>query len=329
MATLKEIADKAGVSIRTVGRVLNGDINIRPDKIDRVKKVLKNTGYTPNIFARGLRNKRTGIIGIIAVGFELEVSAKKLSALQRELMNNGHGAMLGITFGDADIENRLVQEYASFYDGIIFLSNPQKESLQIIKRLKTPYVISDSYLKLVRAVSIDRESGVCDAILSQRKNYKKLFFITNIVTKNDARKMAFNEGSRVAGISDCRIIQCKTADFNGGLLAAKDVIKEKGGLAICYNDRMAAGLLKGLYSKGCNIPDDFGIVGFDDDSFTTYTHKSISTVTQSVDELAKKTLILLERQIKGCRIRKVSSVQTRFIARETTACLPYFAKQCG
>ena len=318
MATLKEISNASGVSIRTVRRVLNDDTHVKPDTAKRVKKVLGKTGYVPNLLARGLRNKRTGIIGIIANQLSAEVRFKKFSAIQFELTANAYGNMLGISGGDPKIENKLCLEYSRFCDGIIFLNDPAKQSIATINATKTPYVISDSYIKTPHAISIDRESGIFEAIIKKHKNYKKLLFLTNTPGHNEQRKKSFTKGAKAVKKTDIKIIQCDSGEFEGGENAAKSVLKEKNSLSVCYNDRIAAGLLKGLYKAGCDIPDDYGIIGFDNDNFTKYTHKSISTVTQSVEELAEKTFKLLKLQIEGGKAKKISPVETKFIPRETT-----------
>ena len=318
MATLKEISIKAGVSIRTVRRVLNDDAHVKPEKAERVRKVLSRTGYVPNLLARGLRNKRTGIIGIIASQLTMEVRSKKFSAIQFELTANGYGIMLGMTGGDSEIENRLCLEYTRFCDGIIFLNDPRKQSLATIKAAKTPYVISDSYIRTPHAIAIDRESGIFEAIMKKHKNYNTLLFLTNTPGTNEQRKKSFKRGAKVVKKTNIKIIQCESGDFAGGEKAAESVLKEKSSLSICYNDRIAAGLLKTLHKASCKVPEDYGIIGFDNDNFTEYTHKSISTITQSVEELAEKTFKLLKLQIEGGKTEKISPVETKFIARETT-----------
>jgi LacI family transcriptional regulator len=134
----------------------------------------------------------------------------------------------------------------------------------------------------------------------------------------DARVVAFKNGSESVGAHNYKMLYTKALGFSGGLAMTDIVMAEKNGLIICYNDRIAAGLLKGLTDAEANVPDDYGIVGFDNDNFTEYTHKSISTVTQSVDELAVKTVELLKLQIDGGKIKKISSIQTKFVSRETT-----------
>lgn len=318
MATLKEISIASGVSIRTVRRVLNKEDHVKKEKTEKVKEVLARMNYVPNLLARGLRNKRTGIIGVIASQLLLEVRGKKFSAIKGVLSANGYSTMLGLTDGDMDIQKQLCLDYSRFCDGIIFLNDPNIESLEIISQMKTPYVIPDSEMNIDNAIAIDRKSGIIAAIKSQHKNYESIFFINSKGEENNQRIKAFNKGVLAVGAKNVKVFTGKIMDFNSGESIGENIFKEKKSLSICYNDRVAAGLLKSFYNHGCDVPNDFGIIGFDNDDFTQYTHKSISTVTQSVEELAEKTFTLLDSQINGGKIEKMVPVKTKFLAREST-----------
>lgn len=318
MATLKEISIASGVSIRTVRRVLNKEDHVKKEKAEKVKEVLTRMNYVPNLLARGLRNKRTGIIGVIATQLLLEVRAKKFAAIKGLLSANGYSTMLGLTDGEVDIEKQLFLDYSRFCDGIIFLNDPSEESLEIISQMNTPYVIPDSEMNIDNAIAIDRESGIIEAIKSQYKNYESIFFVDNFDEVSNQRVKAFNKGVLAVGAKKVKVFTGKSMDFNGGVSVGENLSKEINSLTICYNDRVAAGLLKSFYHHGCDVPNDFGIIGFDNDDFTQYTHKSISTVTQSVDELAEKTFKLLDAQINGEKIKKMIPVKTKFLAREST-----------
>ncbi len=318
MTTLKYIADEAGVSIRTVRRVLNNDNHVRPEKVEKIKKIIERTGYTPNLFARGLQTRKSNITGIIVSNLNLEVTTGKLNAIQTGLMTAGYGTMLGITSGMADIEEQLVENYSMLCDGIIFLFTPLPQSIEHIKKSNIPYVISDSGIEDDYAIAIDRQSGIMQAIVEQQKNYRQLLFLSCDKLEDDTRKNAFKNGVRSVGRDDYTVIYSDSADFDGGRQAVGAILKKRNSLTICYNDRMAAGLLKGLYDIGGSVPDDYGIVGFDNDNFTKYTHKAISTITQSIDELAEKTIKLFMAQIAGESTGRILPVETKFISRDTT-----------
>ncbi|NOY75806.1 MAG: LacI family transcriptional regulator, partial [Kiritimatiellaeota bacterium] len=100
------------------------------------------------------------------------------------------------------------------------------------------------------------------------------------------------------------------------LFRIREVLRSS--LVFCYNDRMAAGLLRALREAKEDDPELFGVLGFDNDDFTKYTHMRISTITQSVDDLAVKTLDLLNGFVNDDKVEKQHPVLTRFINRETT-----------
>ena len=318
MITLKNIAEKAEVSIRTVRRVISGEGGVRKDRYERVQAALVKLDYVPDLFASSLRSRNRRVIGIIASDLASEVLNKKLSDLQLEAGKRGYTTLFALTGGNMDEEMRICAQYAKTCSGLILLHDIRDTVIKRLNNFGTPYVFSDSYLQIPNAISIDRKSGVKAAIISQLQQYRNFVFLSNNTDKNEARKDAFIETMKKEKIKSYRIMSASSIEFSGGENAAAEIAEQKSTLTVCYNDRLAAGLLKKLYSEKCRIPEDYGIVGFDNDCFTEYTQLALSTVTQSTKELAEKTFDLLQDMLAGKKEIKAMQVETKFIGRETT-----------
>jgi DNA-binding LacI/PurR family transcriptional regulator len=316
--TLKEIAEDAEVSIRTVRRVLNGEAHVRPDKAERVRKSLESSPYVPNLLARGLRNKRTGIVGVIADSLGIEVFTKKLSALQFEADKRGISTMLALTAGSQERELKFCAEYARFCDGIVFLNSPSASSVSLLSESETRFVVADGKAPESNVVRIDRSSGVDQAFDEIGAFYESYVFLASDLSTVDARRSAFERNTQIVSSEKTMRIACGNAGGKGGFMAYSKVASMPRPLVFCYNDRIAAGLLRALHENEVDDPRLFGIIGFDNDNFTEYTHKRISTITQSVDDLAEKTLDLLDCLINERKVERTSFAMTRFINRETT-----------
>ncbi|MCK5843814.1 MAG: LacI family DNA-binding transcriptional regulator [Victivallales bacterium] len=316
--TLKEIAEGAGVSIRTVRRVLSDEPHVRPDKAKRVRALLKSSPYVPNLLARGLRSKRTGIVGVIAGGLGIEVFTKKLSALQFEAEKRGISTMLALTAGSSERELKFCAEYARFCDGIVFLNSPSPSSLALLREAGTLYVVADGMGPESNVVRIDRSSGIDQAFREIGDLYERFVFLGGDISATEARRAAFDKNTKNVSAENKMRIICENGEFMDGFNAYSKLSSLRRSLVFCYNDRIAAGLLRALRENGLDNPELFGIVGFDNDNFTEYTHKRISTITQSVDELAAKTLDMLDGFMNDKAINITPSAMTRFINRETT-----------
>lgn len=319
MITLQNIADNANVSVRTVRRVIDKNTSVSEEKRKRVNASLKLLDYVPNILARGLKKNRSSILGIIADNLSLEIMTKKLAALQNECNIHGYRTMIAFSRGIDKEEKKVCQEFMQFCDGIIFLHKPGKKNLCYVKNSKIPFVLVDNYENIPNAVSINRRTGILEAIKKLHKNFKKILFLKSGEDSHYSfREVAFKEGSNLFFKGNSKAILLNHSNFSSGYNIVDKILKHKNSLCICYNDRIAAGLLKALYERDTQIPDDYGIIGFDNDTFTSYTHLKISTISQSEKELAEISMNLLEDIINGRKIKKNNSIKTRFIDRETT-----------
>jgi LacI family transcriptional regulator len=314
MATLKELAQASGVSIRTVARVLNNAPHIAPDKRQLVEKAVKKLGYTPNLLARGLKTSRKNLLGIIGSTLDVPVLTRKMSALQHQADHCGFRTMIGLTENVAEKEARFIHEFTQFCDGLLFLNTPRTENLKLMKQQHTPYVLVDSSLRREPAVTIDRAAGVSEALTACAGKYSQAVFLTSDPRPQEERRQAFRNQ---AG-ANARVICTAEQNAAGGYAAGNEVAALHSGLVICYSDRIAAGLMRRLYELDARVPEDFGVVGFDDDEYAAFQYKPLSTVSQSVAELARQALVLLQATLDHKPIPLQTIITTKYIKREST-----------
>jgi DNA-binding LacI/PurR family transcriptional regulator len=314
MATLKELAAASGVSIRTVARVLNNAPHIAPDKRRLVEKAVKKLGYTPNLLARGLKTSRKNLLGIIGSTLDVPVLTRKMSALQHQADHCGFRTMIGLTENVAEKEARFIREFAQFCDGLLFLNNPRSENLKMMKQQRVPYVLEDSLIPREPAVAIDRAAGIREALDACAGSYPQAIFLTSDPHPQEERRQAFKKGAGTAAAVICVPKQ----NAPGGYAAGDRVADLHSALVICYSDRMAAGLMRRLYELGARVPEDLGVVGFDDDEYAEFQYKPLSTVSQSVMELAEQALALLQATLDHKPIPLQTIIKTKFIDREST-----------
>jgi LacI family transcriptional regulator len=319
MISLKELAEKAKVSERTVRRVINNAPHIHPEKVKLVKRLIAEYNYVPNILAQGLRKKKTGIIGLVACSLSTEVYIKKLIKLQKVADENGFSAMSSFSGGNIEKEKKLSLECMRFCEGLFFMNRPSTETADLLAANNFPYVVVDDG-DGDNSVYVDRSRGIFSLMEKMREKYVRFLFISNDPDCNEERRKAFLKSMDDFNISAGEIIYAREADFAGGVLVVDEIIKKETAptLCVCYNDRVAAGVYKALIKSGRDVPGDFGIVGFDNDDFTEYTTQSLSTISHSVDELADKSFALLLKLINKKKVNGAVKVQTEFIGRETT-----------
>ena len=246
MATLKKIAREAGVSIRTVSRVIKNKTHISEKTAKQVQKVLDKFAYTPNLLARGLKAARTNMLAVIANSLGHQVLTKKLASLLNTANNYGYKTLLGITNGDREKEDSFIQEFTACCDGFLFLSRPDKKNLNILEKNSKPFVFVDVQLSKYPCVLIDRQAGVIEAIEKVKHHYKKCVFITSSSNKTEPRRCGFEKAAADMPVR-IEIINISDGFFENGYKAVKRIKDFNKTLIVCYSDKLAAGLLKRLY----------------------------------------------------------------------------------
>jgi LacI family transcriptional regulator len=227
--------------------------------------------------------------------------------------------MLALTHGKDERELTLLQAYSNFCDGIIFLKDPVKDSLLFLENRKLPFVIADSQMDLKNSIRIDRQSGVEEALLQLHDLYDDFLFLTLNENETEDRYSAFKNILETLGKRYKSLLyeEVEREGDTGEWDMKIETLKPKT-LLICFNDRIAASVLRTAYKQGVSVPEGIGIVGFDNDDFTKYTHKKISTITQSVNQLASITVDCLLKMKNGEAFTQPTFIQTKFIPRETT-----------
>lgn len=316
MPTLREVAEHAGVSFKTVSRVVNKEAEVRDSTREKVEKSIKALGYRPNQMARSLKTNKTGNIGVISDNLSLEVQAKKTQAVQEALHEAGYKSLIAFpTEGSKQIE--VLERMLSSVEGVVFLVKPSDDVAELIKNEDRKFVFIDSCCEGYHSVQIDRGSGVIEAFKSNMDCYDHFIFVGNSsFIVNDKRFLGFSSiVCETLGEQAMSIVDCKDLEE-----AYRAALKIEGRCYIqCMDDRIATAVCRGLYEKGIKVPEQMAVVGFDDDAVSAFQMLPLSSISQNTQELADTGVGILVDLIGG-RSDEVEStvVQTKYVPRSTT-----------
>jgi len=345
MVRLKDLAAEAHVSIRTVSRVINGAPHISTEKAARVNDAIRRLGYSPNLIARGLRTKRTHLLGLIGWDLIPQVNSKKLSSLQMEAANAGYQTVFGLTFHESGRERTLLQLYQRICDGIMLLNPPSPDNLELMRGLSVPLVLIGYTSATVPCINIDRKQGILEALSLVAPSYSHLVFLTASDDPGEERLVAFNQAvARTPHAGRTTVVHIQSNQYDGGYNSGDPISHLKPALVVCYNDQLALGLMKRLYELSVRIPEDIGVIGFDNDDATQYSYKALSSVHQSLGDLAQSAIRHMDRLIEegigatgrepnrgqpaprgrkaGGKTYVLDTIRTHFIARQTAFLAP-------
>ena len=317
MASLREIADVAGVSVATASRVLSGSTHpVSEQTRERVHRAAEAFGFHPNMLARGLITKRSHTMAVIVH----DISDPYFSEIVRGLEDSAHlhRYQLFISSSDRDPERELsyVRSFLSHrVDAIVFAGGgfADESYRRELDALLTPFRDRNAVVRLS-----PREDG--EPFLSP-DNHGGAEAMTRHLLELGHRTIGFIEGppafppsiERVEGYrSALRAAQVEPDDAlvvtghfteNGGARAAAALLRRRPDLTALFaaNDQMALGALRELKRRNLDVPGDVSLAGFDDIRIATYLHPSLTTVRVPMYELGREGFFLAMRMLTGDR----------------------------
>jgi len=300
MTTIKDVSRIAGVSFKTVSRVLNNEKGVVSEKRNKVLSAVTQTGYVPNTAARSLKSGKTNVIGILAHSLKLEISVRKLHALQDALHTRGYDVFIVIKNSSHCDYSRCISRLESGTDGIIFLDKPPLPYLQKLKKIHKPFVLVDSAEGIFPEVSINRGKGIEEASALLCKKYDSFILLTSKGETRSPFVSAFRRAMRTHYTSKpAHILYFNKIEFDDTYKKLRTYRLPRKPLIFCRHDRAAFGAIKALMDRGIAVPQAAGVIGFDDDTYCRYAPIPVSSISQSVEKLADETISILLDHTSG------------------------------
>jgi LacI family transcriptional regulator len=310
--TIREVAAAAGVSAQTVSRVLNNRPDVAPETYDRVQQVIQETGYAPNMLARGLTQGRSHVLGVVAWGLEYFGPSRLVTAIERRATESGYAIMLNLVLkpeaNDVDLLHSL---RARQVDGIIW-TIPEVGSNRAtlgsrIAELPVPMIlVGGTGQPYVPSIAIDNAAiGRLATEHLLAGGARHVGMITGPLDWWEAqqRQVGWSQTLRAHGrqIEDCLIFEGDWT-VESGEKALYDMLKVCPDIDAVFasNDQMALGLLHAAHSLGIRVPDQLAVVGVDDMPEASRFWPPLTTVHQplgnagelavrDIDELIRKS----------------------------------------
>jgi LacI family transcriptional regulator, galactose operon repressor len=309
--TLNDVAARAGVSKKTVSRVLNNEPAVADDTLDRVRQAMADLNYVPNIFARRLSSGKAMTIGVI-VGWPIfsHYISKMIESAFKESHRRGYSFSL---FSMDDVgADHIVEAYrGGQVDGFI-LDTPSSMDRNLQKSLNTlhvPYVVinPNGRANHLRAshVEIDDEEATREIthylIELGHRDFGYVSANAQIIQQINRLK-GFRKALHEAGIpyrkdhimAEARIT-VPVIGFDQGKRLLEDCPEITA--IIGGNDDIAMGVIRAILQKGLRVPDDISVVGFDDNYYSAMTAPPLTTMHQPIDEMACHAVQLLLQRI--------------------------------
>lgn len=331
-----QFARYVGLSRSAVSRVLNEQPGLRAATIERVRRAMAETGFTPNAHARHLRGKPTAVIGVCMENYFTPTAVSKLSVLQSQLAAAGYTTLAEMSRPGA--YDQVVRHFLSLrVDGVIFIGHfEQPELAQRVAELArhgTAYVVVDnSGLERVQAVTLDRIAAMREVtthLLALGHRRFGLLGLSGPFQTVVDRLHGINEALAAHGLDPARCVTShdaryeRTDHFEYGRTLAHSFLggRERPTAFIAVNDETAVGALLEFQARGVRVPQDLSLVGFNNQSICLMTRPKLTSVDQQIDRTIAATVRSILRQIDqaGNSRPQTRLIQPQLVLRESTS----------
>jgi LacI family transcriptional regulator len=330
--TIEDVAQKAGVSIKTVSRVMNKEPNVRQTTSEKVLLAIKELNYKPSASARSLAGNRSYLLGVVydnpSAGYVIDIQTGVLRACTEE----GFNLLIHPCDHLSDtISDELINLASnSRLDGLI-LTPPLSDMQEVVSNLLEKGV-------RVALIAPPRHGYDAPAVFSD--GVKSSYEMTRYLISLGHTRIGFIVGHKEHGAAVQRLEGYRQAMEEAGVKVSEDLIEqgefsfdsgeacarrllsapERPTAIFASNDYMAAGVMKVAQQMNIAVPHDLSVAGFDDAPVSRQLWPTLTTIKQPVQEMAHKVTTMLVSRIRnnGDDAEQEASLESRLIVREST-----------
>ncbi len=340
--TIYHVAQRAGVSIATVSRVLNGHDQIRPATEERVLEAVRELGFVPNASAQGLSKGLKRIIGLVFANSwweDVPTSVEENSLLFADELIRGaqlaadrhaYSVLLLSSGVTHRAHHAAFSEVFGKVDALVLLDRVVRQERvgPIAKRVPVVLLAGSGRSRLATTIRVDNAGGM-QALAEHLvlvHNMKRTAFLGGLADSpdNEARFSAFRAAVTELGGS-CESDEPWSADWTssgavaavGRRLALRRRLPE---VIVCANDQMAIGAMHALAMAGLSVPGDVAVVGFDDIPVARYLSPPLTTVRQPIRQLGAAAVESLVMRLQGHEPARDVVLPTELVVRGSCGC---------
>ncbi len=328
MPTIYQVAERAGVSLSTVSRVLNGKASVNKVLKERVEKAVKELNYRPNSVARSLANNRTDSVGVLVPELNAPFFGDLMQAVESTLRAADKHVIISVGRNCLETEK----------DAVEFLISRNCDALIMhAEALSDEYLLELNQSKLPVALVNRQVEGLPEACTSL-DNEKGGYMATRHLLELGHKDIAYISGPTDKCDASLRLKGHKRALSEAGLPTNPQLIfngdysEEDGKIGllelmardvpftalVCANDWMASGAISCARDLGMSLPHDLSVVGFDDVVFAHHVFPRLTTVSNPIAEMAEMSAKYILNKVYG----QANNVQLYFepslVVREST-----------
>lgn len=303
-ATIKEVAQLAGVSHQTVSRYLRFDGDgIRPAFRERIRTAISELGYKPSLAARAMRTKRTGQVAVLLPEGSAHSSVEILNGARETARAAGYQLDVLTLGGDIGSRTQRAVELlqSNLFEGVLSLTPLRLGDAGLVE---APMVVElGLYAEEMHAIGVLADGSSITEIISglAERGHRTFMHVAGDYAWESARnrRRVYEEAIEELGLASFGVVDCDWMP-DKARRAIVQLPPEAGVTAVvAANDRLAAGVVRGAMERGWDIPGDLSVTGFDEQELSRWFTPALSSVAVDHEELGRRALGQLVASLRG------------------------------
>nr|WP_312291551.1 LacI family DNA-binding transcriptional regulator [Clostridium chromiireducens] len=320
--TIQDIANMVNVSKSSVSRYLNNGY-VSEENAKKIKEAIEKTGFETNFFAKRLKTKKSGLVGIVIPRIDSVTIGKVLTGINKKLRENGYQGIILIS--ELDIEKELSNInslHQQGVDGIIISSMAiTKKHIELISRLSIPTIFTGQRNEFINYIKIDDyEAGKMMGSYFTAKGHTNIVFIgvnewdkaVGVDRKNGFFD-AVKEGNPESNIQFIETDFSFISAYNKG----EEVLKYKPTAIVCATDNICLGILRYLHENNIKVPDEISVAGFGGYDIGSVSYPTLTTVAFDYELIGIKAAQGILDLIEGRELKENNDTSLKLIERES------------
>lgn len=313
MGTVKlvDVAKRAGVSVGTASRVLNGAENVAEHRRNRVLQAIDELGYKRNALAGSLKSNRSNTIGMIIPDISNQFYSKIVQGAMEQAKRSGYSVIVANTMGGKVAEYESVKLLSEKQvDGLVFMTYDLTDDIvALLNESAIPVAFIASTLEkkfpLFFSVNIDNEKAAFEGVsyLTECGHHNIAMIIADMDDYEgvDCRRAGYCRAltQKNIAIRPELIQMAENYSYESGKRAMDEILNKTREISAVFaiSDHLALGAIRSIHDHCLSVPNDIAVLGFDDVDIASYAHPRISTIRQPRLEMGEKAVERLVQMI--------------------------------
>lgn len=326
--TIADVARRAGVSIATVSRVLNGTTPVHAEKTDKVRLAMEELQFVPRHAARVLASKRTHTIGLVTSEISGAFFPSMLKGIEAEAYEAGYDLLIHSTQKEGPSRRPLGEHNT---DGLlIFTDSLDHRELHRLHNLDFPIVLlhqsSPDSLNLP-VITVENKDGAAMLVnhLIELHGRRRIVFLRGPEGHEDSvwRERGYREALEAHNIPfDSKLISIGQFDEDKAFESMQKLLQDgiEFDAVFAGDDDSAIGAMRALKTARWLVPQDVAVVGFDDVPFARYLSPALTTVRAPIEAVGREAVRQLAHLMKGEQAQALTLMRTELVIRESCGC---------